>query len=91
MAGYRQWTCQPGFRHTFADDREIREFVRTGSYINGIEGFWGFAKTWLTKCRGKQLSTFNFHKKECEFRFNCKETISLILLKYIRSKLLKLS
>ena len=39
-------------------------------HINGIEGFWGFAKVRLAKFRGLSKNTFYLHLKECEFRFN---------------------
>jgi len=38
--------------------------------INGIEGFWGYAKVRLVKFRGLSKNTFYLHLKECEFRFN---------------------
>ncbi len=41
-----------------------------GNHINGIEGFWGYAKTRLARFRGTHPHTFFFHLKECEFRFN---------------------
>jgi len=37
---------------------------------NGIESFWGYAKTRLAKFRGIHKESFNLHLKECEFRFN---------------------
>jgi len=40
------------------------------SHINGIESFWGFAKTRLVKFKGMDKSKFELHLKECEFRFN---------------------
>lgn len=46
------------------------EFVRGQAHINGIEGFWGFAKSRLTRFRGMSKDTFYLHLKECEFRFN---------------------
>ena len=39
-------------------------------HINGIEGFWGYAKVRLVKFRGLSKNTFYWHLKECEFRFN---------------------
>jgi transposase len=41
-----------------------------GNHINGIEGFWGYAKTRLARFRGMHPHTFILHLKECEFRFN---------------------
>jgi len=51
-------------------DHGSDEFVRGHAHINGIEGFWGFAKSRLTRFRGMKRNTFYLHLKECEFRFN---------------------
>lgn len=51
-------------------DHSSNEFVRGKAHINGIEGFWGYAKSRLTKFRGMSPATFYLHLKECEFRFN---------------------
>lgn len=62
------------------------EFVRGNSHINGIEGFWGLAKTRLVKFKGMSRSTFYLHLKECEFRFNHRdEDLYHLLLKITRS------
>ncbi len=42
-------------------------------HINGIEGFWGYAKVRLVKYRGISKNTFYLHLKECEFRFNYRQ------------------
>lgn len=49
--------------------------------MNGIEGFWGFAKSRLTRFRGMSKHTFYLHLKECEFRFNhrCHDLYPLLL------------
>lgn len=62
------------------------EFVRGNAHINGIEGFWGLAKTRLVKFKGMSPSTFYLHLKECEFRFNHRdENLYRLLLKITRS------
>jgi len=38
-------------------------------HINGIEGFWGYAKVRLVKFRGLSKNSFYLHLKECKFRF----------------------
>ena len=61
------------------------EFVRGRIPVNGIEGFWGFAKTRLLRFRGIHTSTFYLHLKECEFRFNHRgQNLSQLLLEVLR-------
>ncbi len=40
------------------------------NYLNGIEGFWSFAKNWLYQYRGVPQQHFHLYLKELEFRFN---------------------
>ena len=68
------------------------EFANGRNHINGIENFWGLAKTRLAKFRGIHKNTFYFHLKECEFRFNYRhENLYLLLLKIIRENPIKVS
>jgi transposase-like protein len=48
-------------------------YVQGDVHINGIEGFWGYAKVRLVKFRGLSKNTFYLHLKECEFRFNYRD------------------
>ena len=81
-----------GYAKHLRVDHASNEFVTSSSHINGIEGFWGFAKTRLVKCRGMHPTTFYLHLKESEFRFNYrKENIYPKLLSLIRNRPLKLS
>ncbi|MGA9840752.1 MAG: transposase, partial [Nitrososphaeraceae archaeon] len=49
----------------------MEEYVREDtSHINGIEGFWSYAKTWLYHYRGVPKQYFYLYLKEIEFRFN---------------------
>lgn len=67
-------------------DHSKNEFANRHSHINGIEGFWGYAKTRLVKYKGMNKNTFYLHLKECEFRFNNrKDNIYKILLKLVRN------
>ena len=59
-----------GYKKHFRVDHSADEFVKNKSHINGIEGFWGLAKSRLAKFKGLSQSTFYLHLKECEFRFN---------------------
>jgi transposase len=57
-------------------------FAVGSNHINGIEGFWGYAKVRLAKFRGLSKNSFYFHLKECEFRFNYRqENLYSLLLK----------
>ncbi len=62
--GYKKHRRVDHARNEFSS-RTIR-----GNHINGIEGFWGYAKTRLARFRGIHPSTFYLHLKECEFRYN---------------------
>ena len=63
------------------------EFVRGKTHINGIEGFWGFAKSRLNRFRGMNKHTFYLHLKECESRFNYrKQDLYHLILKLCRNK-----
>ena len=63
------------------------EFVKGRTHINGIEGFWGFAKTRLVRFRGMRPETFNLHLKECEFRFNHRgQYLYQLILKILRER-----
>ena len=50
------------------------EFARGKSHVNGIEAFWSFAKRRLAKFNGIQSHKFNLYLKECEFRFNYRDS-----------------
>lgn len=62
------------------------EFARgRGIHINGIESFWGTAKTRLAKRRGIRPHLFYLHLKECEFRFNHRQdNLYQLLLEMLR-------
>jgi len=63
------------------------EFVNGRTHINGIEGFWGYAKSRLVRFRGMSPGTFNLHLKECEFRFNQRgQDLYPVILKILRNR-----
>lgn len=69
---------QKHYRILHSDDT----FAEGSNHINGIEGFWGYAKVRLVKFRGLSKNTFYLHLKECEFRFNYRnENLYSLLLK----------
>ena len=68
-------------------DHSKDEFAQGRNHINGIEGFWGHAKTRLVRFRGMAPSTFNLHLKECEFRFNHRgQDLSRLILQILRNR-----
>ena len=74
-----------GYKKHYRIRHDQDEFVRGTAHINGIEGFWGLAKTRLVKFKGMRPSTFYLHLKECEFRFNHRdEDLYQLLLKITR-------
>ena len=73
-------------------DHGQNQFAAGRTHINGIEGFWGYAKTRLVRFRGMSPSTFYLHLKECEFRFNHRgHDLYRLMMKILRYNPLKLS
>ena len=59
-----------GFDKHFRVEHGKNEFSRgNGVHINGIESFWSFTKRRLNKFNGVTVN-FEFHLKECEWRWN---------------------
>ena len=59
----RRW----GNHHTISHGKK---FPRTKNHINGIEGFWSYAKHILYNYRGVSKYHFPMYLKEVEYRFN---------------------
>jgi transposase len=57
-------------------------FANGRTHVNGIENFWGIAKTRLNRFRGIHKSTFYLHLKETEFRFNHRQDDFYMLLSH---------
>jgi len=57
-----------GYKHLSIDHRY--KFKQGKVYINGIEGFWSFAKERLIKHHGISRQKFLFYIKEMEWRYN---------------------
>ena len=71
-----------GYRHLSIDHG--KRFSRGKVYINGIEGFWSFAKERLIKHHGISPSKFLYYIKEQEWRYNNRDRdLYSLLLKYI--------
>jgi transposase-like protein len=62
-----------GYKKYYRVHHSKNEFVRGRSHVNGIENFWGFAKSRLAKFNGVKREVFELHLKECEFRFNLRD------------------
>ena len=76
-----------GVHRTHTVNHSADEFVRGKAHINGIEGFWGYAKVRLAKFRGMHAQTFMLHLKETEFRYNLRHrNIGRVILKICREK-----
>lgn len=71
-----------GYRH-LAVDHQTR-FSRGKVYINGLEGFWSYAKERLMKHHGISPQKFPLYIKEMEFRYNHRnEDIYPTVVQYI--------
>ena len=57
-----------GFRHERIDHG--KRFANGKVPINGIEGFWSYAKERLQKFHGLSPQTFPYYLKDLEFRYN---------------------
>jgi len=68
--GFRSYADlkQYGKHNIIRHDKE--EFVKEKNHINGIEGFWSFAKERFHKYHGIDKKNYPFYLKEMEFRFN---------------------
>jgi transposase len=66
-----------GFRHERID--HSKRFANGRVYINGIEGFWGYAKERLLRFHGVSRENFAYYLKELEFRYNNREKLDASL------------
>jgi len=57
-----------GYRHLKIDHKKL--FSSGKVYINGLEGFWSWAKERLIKHHGVSKELFPLYLKELEFRYN---------------------
>jgi len=57
-----------GYRHLKVDHQKY--FSSGKVYINGLEGFWSWAKERLIKHHGVSKNYFPLYRKELEFRYN---------------------
>jgi transposase len=67
-----------GYRHLKIDHH--KKFSTGKVYINGLEGFWSYAKERLIKHHGVSKEKFPLYLKEMEFRYNNRNDIIFNLL-----------
>ena len=73
--------CKDHYRVKHSND----VFANGRAHINGIENFWGAAKSRMLKFKGFSKEHFYKHLKETEFRFNHRqENLYMLLLKEFR-------
>ena len=76
-----------GFKHYRINHQKAFAYSKQ-NHINGIENFWGYAKTKLRKYNGVSRKHFYFYLKEMEFRYNNRKSNNLnelvkhIVIKY---------
>ena len=71
-----------GYKHLSVDHKKT--FVKGDVYINGIEGFWSFAKENMAKYHGVSPGKFLLYIKEMEWRYNNRDKdLFDLLLKYM--------
>jgi transposase len=59
-------------------------------HLNGIEGFWSYAKHWLYHYRGVPKKNFHLYLKEIEWRFNHRsENLVTLLRKLLSQRVVK--
>ena len=67
-----------GYRHLKVD--HAKYFGSGKVYINGLEGFWSFAKERLIKFHGVSKQNFALYLKELEYRYNNRNKDLFVLL-----------
>lgn len=71
-----------GYRHLRVDHK--KQFSSGKVYINGLEGFWSYAKERLIKHHGVSKDKFPLYLKEMEYRYNHrKQNLFNLLVKNI--------
>jgi transposase len=71
-----------GYKHLSVDHSKM--FAKGDVYINGIEGFWSYAKENMTKYHGVSPGKFLLYIKEMEWRYNNRnKDLFDLLLKYM--------
>jgi len=78
-----------GYRHLRINHG--KRFARGKVYINGLEGFWSYAKERIIKFHGVSKKKFPFYLKEMEFRYNNrKHPLFIMIAQYLCNLVAKL-
>jgi transposase len=78
-----------GYKHLRVDHK--KRFSTGKVYINGLEGFWSYAKERFMKFHGVSKEKFPFYLKEMEFRYNNRhKDIFTLLVKNLSNTVPKL-
>lgn len=60
-----------------------KRFANGKVYINGIEGFWSYAKERVLMFHGVRRENFVYYIKELEFRYNNRDNLEEVLYKVL--------
>jgi transposase len=77
---FRSYQSLKRFGKHYQIRHDHRCYARGKNHINGIEGFWSYAKKWLAKFNGVAPHNFFFYLKEIEWRYNHRKHIDIKLL-----------
>lgn len=70
--------------------RKEKGLPKGRDHLNGIEGFWSYAKHWLYQYRGVPRQYFHLYLKEIEWRFNHRnENLVKLLRKLLNQQIVK--
>ena len=85
--GLVDWGCKRHCRVSRGENGFV-ERGNPGDRIDGIEGFWGYAKDRLVRCQGMPEEDSYLHLKECEFRFDMRgRDMYRFMLRELRERL----
>jgi len=70
-------------RHDHVVVKKEKGRPRGKAHLNGIEGFWSYAKHWLYQYRGVPRQYFHLYLKETEWRFNHRNINLIPLMKQL--------
>ena len=90
QAQHNHYFCFPDLDKPFIDSLEEVVVIRKEKgkpkgrdHLNGIEGFWSYAKHWFYHYRGVPRKYFHLYLKEVEWRFNHRSESLVALLRII--------